>query len=102
MIIFIEVFLHDQVTKHVLLTVHFITVLIGFHGNLENVCRLYCDQDASNYLQSTHQVFGAIKEIVSSFRETERLLYLPSWGWRAFFSSTGFKLCECRGFVSLK
>lgn len=38
----------DQITKHGFLEVHFIAVLIGFHGNLENVSRLCCDQAASS------------------------------------------------------
>lgn len=50
MIIYIEVYPHDQITKHVFLTVRFITVLICFHGILENVYRLYRDQAASSYL----------------------------------------------------
>lgn len=89
---FMEAYPHDQITKHGFLAVHFIAVLIGFHGNLENVYRLYCDQAASSYSQNTHQVLGAIKEIVSSLGRPERVLYLPGWGWRAFFPATGFEL----------
>lgn len=72
MSIFIEVYPHNPITKHGFLAVHFITVLIGFHGNLENVCRLSCDQAASSYLQNTHQVRVAVKEIVSRLRETRK------------------------------
>lgn len=60
--------------------VYFITVLIDFHGNLENVYRLYCDQAASSYLQNTHQVLGAIKELVSSLKETRKTSLSPKLG----------------------
>lgn len=61
MSIFTEVYPHDQITKRVLPAVHFTTVFIYFHGNLENVYRLYCDQAASSYLQNIHQVLGGYK-----------------------------------------
>ena len=61
MSIFIEVCLHDQITEYVFLTVHFITALICFHGNLENFYRLYCDQATSSYLQNTHEVLRGYK-----------------------------------------
>lgn len=61
MSIFIEVYPCNPITKHEFLALHFIIVLIGFHGNLENVYRLFCDQAASTYLQNTHQVLGGYK-----------------------------------------
>lgn len=77
---FVEANPHDQITKHEFIAVHFIAVLIGFHGNLENVYRLYCDQAASSYSRNTHQVLGAIKEIVSSLRETRKSSLSPRLG----------------------
>lgn len=95
MSIFIDVYPHNPITKHGFLAVHFITVLIGFHGNLENVYKLSCDQAASSYLQNTHQVLGAVKEIVSGPRETRKASVSAELGMEAILPFPGFRLRQC-------
>lgn len=82
----------DQITKHGFLEVRFVAVLIGFHGNLENISRLCGDQAASSCSQNTHQVLAAIKETVSGLRETRKSSLSLSWRWRAFSPAPGCKL----------
>lgn len=73
MSIFIEIYLCNPISKHEYLALHFITVLIGFHRNLEKVGLQTCsDQAVSTYLQNTHQVLGAVKVILSNLKEIRK------------------------------
>lgn len=72
MSIFIEVYPCNPITKHEFLALHFIIVLIGFHGNLENVYRLFVIKLLALIYRTPTRCLGAIKEIVSSLKETRK------------------------------